>query len=430
MPFISYAQNYEDVILWRALRHVERGFYVDAGAFDPVVDSVTCAFYERGWSGINVEPLDEYFDKLTQARPRDTNLKVALGREVGSRTMWVFDGTGLSTLDPQIAAQHQAAGFVAKEMLVPVLTLAKILEDRAPLAIHFLKIDVEGAEFEVLEGLDLDRVRPWIIVIEATAPRSSKINRAGWEQLLTDRGYDLSHFDGLNCFYVAEEAAALKEGLALPANVFDDFVRWPEWASTQKAIALERESTEWQGRARGLEETLIGATGRAEKLERLVETMRAKYLDLQSILLTEQAQRRHLSERVGHLEMKLARGSVRWTLERVLSRLRLAGDRLTGGGARALAKRSFSRLLRRAMDHPRLTAFGRALLKPYPGLATKLYQFATTPDPRVASPLRSEAGLLSSGNQPAPIPLSASASMIYLKLQAAMSNSCAGGRLR
>jgi hypothetical protein len=32
MPFISYAQNYEDVILWRALRHVEKGFYVDVGA--------------------------------------------------------------------------------------------------------------------------------------------------------------------------------------------------------------------------------------------------------------------------------------------------------------------------------------------------------------------------------------------------------------
>ena len=41
MTFISYAQNYEDVILWRALRDVERGFYVDVGAADPQVDSVT-----------------------------------------------------------------------------------------------------------------------------------------------------------------------------------------------------------------------------------------------------------------------------------------------------------------------------------------------------------------------------------------------------
>ena len=41
MTFISYAQNFEDVMLWRALKHVEKGFYVDVGAQDPVVDSVS-----------------------------------------------------------------------------------------------------------------------------------------------------------------------------------------------------------------------------------------------------------------------------------------------------------------------------------------------------------------------------------------------------
>ena len=74
-------------MLWRALRDVEHGFYVDVGAADPEEWSVTRAFYDRGWSGINVEPLDEYFDKLVQARPRDTNLKVAVGRAAGLRTL-------------------------------------------------------------------------------------------------------------------------------------------------------------------------------------------------------------------------------------------------------------------------------------------------------------------------------------------------------
>jgi hypothetical protein len=125
MSFISYAQNSEDVVLWRALRDLETGFYVDVGAGDPKEDSVTYAFYERGWSGINIEPLDEYFGKLTQARPRDTNLKVAVGREVGLRTLYAFAGTGLSTLYPEIAARHKSAGFVVSETIVPVLTLAK-----------------------------------------------------------------------------------------------------------------------------------------------------------------------------------------------------------------------------------------------------------------------------------------------------------------
>ena len=55
MTFISYAQNFEDVMLWRALKHINNGFYIDIGANDPVVDSVSLAFYENGWRGVHVE---------------------------------------------------------------------------------------------------------------------------------------------------------------------------------------------------------------------------------------------------------------------------------------------------------------------------------------------------------------------------------------
>ena len=46
---ISYAQNFEDVMRWRALKDVKNGFYIDIGAQDPIVDSVSLFFFERGW---------------------------------------------------------------------------------------------------------------------------------------------------------------------------------------------------------------------------------------------------------------------------------------------------------------------------------------------------------------------------------------------
>src|SRR5664279_1896466 len=55
-PFVSYAQNGEDVVLFRALGAVEGGRYVDVGANDPIFESVTYAFYLRGWSGITIDP--------------------------------------------------------------------------------------------------------------------------------------------------------------------------------------------------------------------------------------------------------------------------------------------------------------------------------------------------------------------------------------
>jgi hypothetical protein len=55
--FVSYAQNQEDVVLYRLTRFVERGTYVDVGAAHPVIHNVTYALYLAGWRGINVEPM-------------------------------------------------------------------------------------------------------------------------------------------------------------------------------------------------------------------------------------------------------------------------------------------------------------------------------------------------------------------------------------
>ena len=70
-------------MLWRALSGVRHGFYIDVGAGDPDRDSVTRAFYERGWHGINVDPDPGCFAALTERRERDVNLPVALADAPG-----------------------------------------------------------------------------------------------------------------------------------------------------------------------------------------------------------------------------------------------------------------------------------------------------------------------------------------------------------
>jgi FkbM family methyltransferase len=472
MPFISYAQNYEDVVLWRALRGVEHGFYVDVGAADPEEASVTRAFYDRGWSGTNLEPLDEYFNKLTKARPRDTNLKVAVGREAGVRTLHTFP-SGLSTLSPQLSARHQAAGWEGHETVVPVLTLTKILEDCAPPTIHFLKIDVEGAEAEVVEGLDLDRFRPWIIVIEATEPNSTVSTRDDWEHLIIGHGYGLAYFDGLNCFYVADEIAGLKEGLAVPPNVFDDFVRWSEWFHAEKAATLDHELSSLQGHALGLtaalqaeqaqsaylrntlqaeqmqaanlrnalqaeqmqaanlRNALQAEQGQAANLRNALQAEQVQVANLTDALRTEHAQMDRLDTRIRNLETQLAVPSIDRATGRVLSRLHKTGDRLTGGGIRASAKRvliaSIRRSLSLAVRHPRLAAIPRGLLKPFPKLTAVLYQLVAPPDRGAATAASAAALPVETGTAPVPsedpmvAALPASARSAFLKLKTAAS---------
>jgi len=76
--FVMYSQDFEDWILFCALHDVENGFYVDVGANDPWALSVTKAFYERGWHGINIEPLRDKYDELCLDRPRDINLNLGI----------------------------------------------------------------------------------------------------------------------------------------------------------------------------------------------------------------------------------------------------------------------------------------------------------------------------------------------------------------
>ena len=170
--FVSYAQNFEDVMLWRALSGVEGGTYVDVGAYHPVEDAVTKAFYDRGWRGINIEPVEELLRRFVEERPRDINLGVALGNAAGKLTLYEVPGTGLSTSEQEIARRHAEQGFEVRLRVVPCTTLDEVLREHRIGEVHFLKVDVEGAERAVLEGASFDDVRPWIVVVEATAPNS------------------------------------------------------------------------------------------------------------------------------------------------------------------------------------------------------------------------------------------------------------------
>ena len=100
---ISYAQNFEDVMLWRAFKHVKKGFYVDVGAAWPDFDSVTKWFYDNGWTGINIEPNPVLFDRYELERSSDTNLQLTISDSEGKTDIFItnyLDGkaTGLTSL--------------------------------------------------------------------------------------------------------------------------------------------------------------------------------------------------------------------------------------------------------------------------------------------------------------------------------------------
>lgn len=225
MTFISYAQNLEDLVLWRALKHVERGFYIDIGAFSPDLDSVTRAFSERGWHGINVEPNPHYLAQLIARRPHDINLGVAVSDFDGHIELHVVGDTGLTTTSTDLADTHSKAGWEVNRIDVPARTLASLWKDHVPAdqPVHFLKVDVEGHEAAVLRGADWSHNRPWILAVEATVPLTQVPSYEDWNGILEEARYDCVYWDGLSRFYLAREHGELAGFFSSPPSIFDDF---------------------------------------------------------------------------------------------------------------------------------------------------------------------------------------------------------------
>ncbi len=204
---ISYAQNREDIILDYFFKDVSRGFYVDVGAGHPEEDSVTKLFYDKGWRGINIEPIKRVYNLIQKSRPRDTNLNIGLSDKKGKLLFREYENYGQSTFTVDMKEEYQSSlGIMNKyeDYEVQVDTLANVLNQQEVKHINFLKIDVEGLENEVLEGNDWRRYRPDVLCVEANHIFKD------WRPLLSTNGYTKVFNDGLNDYYLAKEFSRVK----------------------------------------------------------------------------------------------------------------------------------------------------------------------------------------------------------------------------
>lgn len=201
---VTYAQNREDVILKGFFKDVKKGFYVDVGANHPRNDSVTKIFYDEGWRGINIEPNRMLYKLLQRDRPEDINLQIGVSSKPGKLTLREYpDGHGLSTFSKEMQKSYEKSpsSFTKKHLDYDVnaMPLTDVFMQNKIPDINFMKVDVEGYEYEVLASNDWKKYRPQVLCIE-----SNHIIR-DWRPLLKENKYEFVFFDGLNDYYVASE---------------------------------------------------------------------------------------------------------------------------------------------------------------------------------------------------------------------------------
>jgi FkbM family methyltransferase len=174
------------------------GFFVDVGANAPQDGSQTFAMERRGWSGVLVEPQPELAERLRRERRAKVYAVACSTPQNSGKTLTLYLAGIQSSLKPDFyAAGMQRAGAID----VPIMTLDQVLTDAgAPHGIDFVSIDVEGHDIEVLDGFDLARWRPRLLLIEDVV-QNLKLHRT-----LMSRGYRWFRRTGINSWYVPADA--------------------------------------------------------------------------------------------------------------------------------------------------------------------------------------------------------------------------------
>lgn len=166
----SFSSAGEDMIL----RHLigsdkSDGFYVDVGAYHPVLFSNTYFFYQYGWQGINIEARPGSRKLFDRVRPKDINLEVGVSRERGELTYYfIGENSTMNSFSLDFLEHLGMLGEVKREIPVPVFPLAELLERHLPAGrtIDFLNVDVEGHDIQALESNNWTRFRPTFVIVE------------------------------------------------------------------------------------------------------------------------------------------------------------------------------------------------------------------------------------------------------------------------
>lgn len=195
----SFSQAGEDMLLRGIFRYVNNGFFVDIGAYDPVIGSNTFFFYKlRNWTGINIEPNPVNFALFEKHRKKDINLNIGISEKEQQLDYYMFDNLpAMNTFSKEFLIESNLEPYVSEVKKIKTNSLKNILGQYNPSnrPIDIMNIDVEGMDLQVLNSNDWEKYIPKCIVIEVD---KDKIFNGEIHEFLVAKGYSLKGITPVN----------------------------------------------------------------------------------------------------------------------------------------------------------------------------------------------------------------------------------------
>lgn len=177
---ISYSQCGEDLIaafLLYGPLGLTKPSYLDIGAHHPVHLSNTFLFYQKGSSGVCVEPDPLLHAKIKRRRRRDTVLNIGVGSSAeSSAEFYIMSAKALSTFskaESQRYSQYQSQK-IEQVIELPLVTINEVIEEHFNPYPNFVSLDTEGMDLAIIKSLDFAKYRPQVFCIETLTYTENK----------------------------------------------------------------------------------------------------------------------------------------------------------------------------------------------------------------------------------------------------------------
>jgi len=202
-----YSQHGEDFLLNEIFKNKQNGFFVEVGCIDGRRFSNSLTFEEKGWKGLCVEAHNDYIDLLKKNRPHSIICHCAASdHDEDNVTFYANKRGSLSTLDKTMENTFKDkygeyfSGF--DEQTVNIRRLDTLFKENNVTNIDFMSLDIEGHELEALKGLNFNKYKPTVIVVES----DSQKHEQALDNLLLNNGYCKGTRLNQNIFYITDQS--------------------------------------------------------------------------------------------------------------------------------------------------------------------------------------------------------------------------------